>query len=196
MNFKQIGDLAILTVKEPMLGLRALQSLDLPVAARWMALVLAVALSTLLAGVVRLLFPVPVENSVSRLIAQPALLASIQFTAMVGSALLMTWVGRLFGGKGQFEDALLITAWIEMMLVGVQAVQVVLMVVFPASAPIMSILAFGLFLYLTVMLTKALHGFQSAFLVILGFIGTMFVVGFALSFIAVSFGIMPEIVVQ
>lgn len=196
MNFKQIGDLAILTVKEPMLGLRALQSLDLPVAARWMALVLAVALSTLLAGVVRLLFPVPVENSVSRLIAQPALLASIQFAAMVGSALLMTWVGRLFGGKGQFEDALLITAWIEMMLVGVQAVQVVLMVVFPASAPIMSILAFGLFLYLTVMLTKALHGFQSAFLVILGFIGTMFVVGFALSFIAVSFGIMPEIVVQ
>ncbi len=196
MTFKNLGDLAILTIREPALGLRALQSLNLPMSARWMALVLAVALSTLLAGLVRVLFPIPLDNSVTRLIAEPALLASVQFGAMVASAAMMTWVGRLFGGQGRFEDALLITAWIEMLLVGVQAVQVVLMVIFPASASLLSVVAFGLFLYLTILLTKALHGFSSVFMVILGFIGTMFVVGFALSFIAVSFGIMPEIVVQ
>lgn len=194
MTFNHIGELAVLTLRDPQSGYRALQGLDLPRPARWMALALAVALSAVLAGLARWIFPVPVEGAVSRLIAQPWLLAVVQFIALSGSAWLMAWVGRMFGGKGQFDDALLVVGWIELLLVGLQAVQLVIMLVFPATAAILSILAFAMFLYLTVTLIKALHGFTNAFLVVLGMIGTLFVVGFALSFLALAVGITPEMI--
>ncbi len=192
-----LGNLAVLTIKEPEQGLRALQGLNLPMGARWMALALAVCLSTLLGGIANILVPMPeAASGLVQLLTVPFSLSVMQFAALILSAFLMAHVGRMFGGNGTFADALLVTAWIEMLLVAVQAVQLVLVLVFPASVSILSIVAFGLFLYLTVMLTKALHGFNNPFLVILGLIGTMFVVGLALTILAVSFGLMPEIVAQ
>lgn len=196
MTDLSLGNLAVLTIKEPEQGLRALQSLRLPMSARWMALVLAVCLSTLLGGIANILVPIPPEadHGLVAILTRPMTLVMLQFGAMVVSAFLMAAVGRMFGGYGTFPDALLVTAWIEMLLVGIQAVQVVMVLVFPASASILSVVSFGLFLYLTVMLTKALHGFSNPFLVILGLIGTMFTLGFVLTILAVSFGIMPEVV--
>lgn len=192
-----LGNLAVLTIKEPEQGLRALQGLNLPMGSRWMALALAVCLSTLLGGIANILVPMPeAASGLVQLLTVPFSLSVMQFAALILSAFLMAHVGRMFGGNGTFADALLVTAWIEMLLVAVQAVQLVLVLVFPASVSILSIVAFGLFLYLTVMLTKALHGFNNPFLVILGLIGTMFVVGLALTILAVSFGLMPEIVAQ
>lgn len=192
-----LGNLAVLTIKEPEQGLRALQGLNLPMGSRWMALALAVCLSTLLGGIANILVPMPeAASGLVQLLTVPFSLSVMQFAALILSAFLMAHVGRMFGGNGTFADALLVTAWIEVLLVAVQAVQLVLVLVFPASVSILSIVAFGLFLYLTVMLTKALHGFNNPFLVILGLIGTMFVVGLALTILAVSFGLMPEIVAQ
>ncbi|AGT09112.1 YIP1 family protein [Paracoccus aminophilus] len=193
MTFTQIGELAVLTLREPARGFRALQGLGLPIAARWMLLVLAIALSALLAGVANWLFPTPITTPLTELVAQPWLLAAVQFVAMTATALLITFVGRLFGGRGSFEDALLVTAWIELLLVAVQAVQVVLMLVLPLLAGLFSLVAFALFFYLIVTLTKALHGFQNGFLVLLTMVGTLFVVGFALTFLALAMGIPPEV---
>ncbi len=193
MNSGDLGDLVVLTLRKPEAALQALRGLGLPMSARWTLLLLAVTLSTLLACLSLILFPVEADNALSRLLAHPLSLAGIQLGAMVLSALMMAQVGRLFGGQGDFPDALLLVAWVELLLVGLQAVQLVMMLLFPASAGLLSIVAFGLFLYLAVTLTKALHGFSSTGKVVLGLIGSLFVLGFVLSLLAAAFGIVPEV---
>lgn len=193
MRFSDLGDLTVLTLRDPESALRVLRSLDLPMVARWMVLLLAVTLSTLLAGLSLMLFPIEVDNPVSRMLSEPMTLAGIQLGAMVLSALCVAQIGRLFGGHGNFADALLVVGWVELMLVGLQAVQVVMMALFPATATLLSMLAFGLFLYLAVTMTKALHGFKSTFLVALGFVAGAFLLGFLLSLLAAALGIFPEV---
>lgn len=188
-----LGDLVVLTLRDPAAALRILRSFELPMSVRWMALVLSVVLSTLLASLSLMLFPVEVQTAVSAVLAQPVTLALVQFVAMVVSALMMAQVGRLFGGQGNFADALLIVAWVELLLVGLQGLQLVLMMLVPATASMLSIIAFGLFLYLAVAMTKALHGFASTGKVVLGLVGSLFVLGFVLSLLAAAFGIVPEV---
>ena len=48
MKFGDIGELAVLTLRNPDAAMRVLRGLDLPMVARWMALFLAVVLSRML----------------------------------------------------------------------------------------------------------------------------------------------------
>ncbi|KTF07440.1 Cytochrome c-type protein, partial [marine sediment metagenome] len=100
--------------------------------------------------------------------------------------------GRMFGGHGRFEDALLLTVWIEVMLLVVQLAQIVLSLALPGLAGILGIIAVALFLWLTVQFTKALHGFTSGPKVLLVMFGTLLVMGFVLSFFMAALGLMPE----
>ena len=155
---------------------------------------LAVSLSGLLAYGSTLLFPLPSDEgaavfSISR---QPLVLAGMQLVAIVLGAGLMAGVGRMFGGHGRFEDALLLTVWIEVMLLVVQLAQIVLSLALPGLAGILGIIAVALFLWLTVQFTKALHGFTSGPKVLLVMFGTLLVMGFVLSFFMAALGLMPE----
>ncbi|MTH63770.1 YIP1 family protein [Paracoccus shanxieyensis] len=193
MNFRDLGDLMVMTLRNPAQGVAMLRGLDLSMAERWLMLVLAVCLSTLLAGLARQLFPPSTEDALSAFLSVPMWLAVLQFGAMIVSAVVITVIGRAFGGHGTFEDAILLIAWVELILVGLQAMQIVLMLIMPGSAALMSMVAFGISVYLTISMTKALHGFESVAKVTLGFIGTVFVLGFVLSVIAAAFGIFPEV---
>lgn len=196
MNLEDLKQLAILSLRDPGRAMAALRALAPAMSIRWMALALAVTLSTLLAGLARILFPVSVENPVSQLIAQPLTLAGLQFFGMVVAAMLMAGVGRAFRGHGTFSDALLVVAWIEILLVAVQALQVLLALLLPATSVLMSLVAFGLLIYLSLQFTKALHGFQNTFLVLLGFVGTVFAFAMILSMLGLSVGYLPEVPAQ
>lgn len=193
MTFSNLGDLVVLTLRNPAGAVRALLGLELPVRARWMVLVLAVSLSTLLAGMARLMFPPVSHDQLTDLLGSPASLAALQFGAMVISATAISGIGRAFGGTGTFDEAVLLVGWVEMVLVGLQAVQLVAMLLFPATATLMSLIAFCLSIYLTVSMTKELHGFSSTPKVALGFIGGVFLVGLVLSILAAALGILPEV---
>lgn len=193
MSLASVADLMVLTLRRPAEAVARIRALNLPVPSRWMALVLAVSLSTLLAGGARLLFPTEPGDPISDLLASPLTLAVLQFGALVISAAAITVIGRAFGGQGQFDDALLLLAWIELILVGTQAMQLVLLLVMPASGVLMSLIAFALSIYLIIAVTKALHGFHSTAKVAVGFIGGVFLVGSILSLIAAATGILPEV---
>lgn len=68
-----------------------------------MVLLLAVTLSTLLAGLSLLLFPIEVDNPVSRMLSEPMSLAGIQFGAMVLSALFVARSGDCSAGMAPFR---------------------------------------------------------------------------------------------
>ena len=63
----------------------------------------------------------------------------------------------------------------------------------PGTGSLMSLVALGMSIYLTIALTRALHGFSSTAKVAVTFIGGIFVMGFLLSLIAAAFGILPEV---
>ena len=194
MTFDDFKALTRQTLRNPEQAARWLIDQGWPMQVRWMALVLAVSLSGLLAYASTLLFPLPADEgaavfSISR---QPLVLAGMQLVAIVVGAGLMAGVGRMFGGHGRFEDALLLTVWIEVMLLIVQLAQIVLSLALPELAGILGIIAVALFLWLTVQFTKALHGFTSGPKVLLVMFGTLLVMGFVLSFFMAALGLMPE----
>lgn len=195
MTFNDFKALIGLSFRDPQAAARDLMAQGWPIQARWMALLAAVSVSALMASLAAVLFGPPAsEGSEPAMLAQqPMVLAAMQMGAIVLAAGLMAGVGRMFGGHGRFEDALLLTVWIEVLLLVVQAVQLVLSLVLPGVAGIFGLLAIALFLWLTVQFTKALHGFHSTPKVVLGLIGTVFVTGFVLSLFAAALGIMPEI---
>ena len=92
-----------------------------------------------------------------------------------------------------FCFALLVTAWIEVAMLVVQIPQILVSIALPAIGGILSLLSFALYFVLAVQLIRAVHGFRNPLLVALGIVGTVFVAGFALSLLAASLGIMPEV---
>ena len=194
MTFDDFKGLIGLTFRNPQAAARALIDGNWPVSARWMALIVAVALSVILSWLVALMFTGVGDQAAGALMAgSPLAMAGIQIAAITLAAALMAAVGQMFGGHGRFEDALLLAVWIEFLLLIVQAAQVALLLLLPAAGAVMGGLAIALFLWLMVQFTKELHGFQSSLKVLLGLIGTAFAVGFVLSFIAAAFGLLPEI---
>ena len=194
MSFDDFKALVGLSFRDPQAAARLLIGQGWPVQARWMALLAAASISTLLFQLADRMFGAPAEDGVQVVVLsqQPMAMAVMQMGAIVMAAGLMASVGRMFGGRGRFEDALLLTVWIEVLLLLVQVVQIILSLVLPAMAGLLGIAAVALFLWLTVQFTKALHGFHNSFKVMLGLIGTAILAGFVLSIIAAAFGIMPE----
>lgn len=194
MTSEMFKGMVRLTFRNPEEAAHLLLSQGWPMSARWMALLLAVSVSGVLAFVSAQLFPVPqdAETPVAALSQQPLVLASFQFAAIVIGAWLMAGVGRMFGGHGRFEDALLLAVWIEVILLIVQVVQIVLSLILPGAGAIMGIIAIALFLWLTVQFVKALHGFSSGPKILLVMFGTLLAMGFIMSFFAASLGLLPE----
>lgn len=195
MTFADFKPVLGLTFRNPEAAARALIAAGLPMQARWMAALLTVSLSAILAMLSALIFGMTPGDLPPMLAAlySPLAMAGVQFCAIILAAGLMTSVGRLFGGVGRFEDALLLTVWIEMMLLLVQVVQLVASVILPPVAGLLGIVSIVLFLWLTVHFVKALHGFRNVLLVFLSLIGTAFAIGFALSFLAAAFGLLPGV---
>ncbi|MEM6387145.1 MAG: YIP1 family protein [Pseudomonadota bacterium] len=97
-------------------------------------------------------------------------------------SLVVTLVGRWFGGLGSIEDALLLVAFLQAMLLPASALQVVLALVSPDLA-VLFIFGVALFLFwIQVNFVAALHGFQS--------LGRAFAVTLIASFI-VAFAVAP-----
>lgn len=181
-----------LTLRNPEAALAWLRGLDLTTAEVVAAAAAVTAVSTLLGW--PLLASTPVEDgTLWALFAQhPLVFAGVQLVATLFGGALMTWAGRAFGGLGGFTDCLLALVWVQVILTALEAVQALLMVVFPPVAGILSLLGFALFFYLIVRFATAVHGFTNAALVLVGMVGTMLLAGLVLSIFAGALGLLPE----
>jgi hypothetical protein len=162
---------------------RDLIGLNLNANARFMAMVLVVVMTAILGTLAQLVFSFITKVDIGT-VTPPLTVVGLQGALLVYGAFAMSFVGQRFGGHGKFPDALLLLTWIEFVLMVGQTIQVVLMVFFPISATIMSILLVGLMFWLMVQFTMALHGFINPFAVAVGvlltFIGSALVAGLVL----------------
>ena len=194
MSFNEFKALIGATFRDPQGVARHLMAQNWPVSARWMGCVLAATLSTILLYVGRMILIsvlVP-EGQPTVEPLQPLVTFPAQFGALVVTAFLMAGVGRMFGGKGSYDDALLLVVWSEIPLLMLQALQLAVALVSPMVAEYLGYAVVFFSLWLLVNLVMALHGFTSAAKVVLGILGTVFAVALLLTPIAMMLGLLPE----
>lgn len=179
------------TVMRPAQAVPRILALAPPPEQRWMAGVAVVALSSILAWLASILFPLPVETPWSPITRSPMVMAVVQLVVLLLVSGLVAGVGRMFGGRGQFADALWLLIWIDAIMLAIQLVQVVLMFVFPLTAEMLGLAVIGLFFWLVIALTKELHGFQNLGLVALGVVATLLLTGLLLSVTFGALGLLP-----
>ncbi|MBZ0129520.1 MAG: hypothetical protein K8F59_10420 [Rhodobacteraceae bacterium] len=106
------------------------------------------------------------------LAGSPILLAVILFMMLMLSSLLVYIVGGMFGGTGSFDSALLLSVWLQFLMVLVQVVTIPFAAIVGGIPELMT---FGIYLFLTWALINfiaVLHGFTSLWKVFAGFIAT------------------------
>lgn len=206
MSIPNLPRLALLTVSDPQAAWDRIRALAIPLRERWLALIATVALSTLCAWLLNHILggasqpgPPPGTDPASDILAamrtqldrRPITFAGVQLAWTVVLVGIVTYVGRLFDGRARYEDVLLATVWMKLILLGVQVVQ---LLVVPFSVGVAALLAMAetiLYLLLAVRLVQVVHGFRSPARVGLVMVIAFFVIIFALTLRLVLFGPTP-----
>lgn len=181
------------TLRDPQGAARRVMALDLPPQVGWLGLALVSVLALLMLRLQLLAFGDGTElNSAGAIMRHPVwgVVAQAGFILLTASS--MAFVGRLFGGRGRFSDALLLTVWLQFVLVMIGIVQFVALLVLPPLGGIIALLSIPLFLWLLVNLAAALHGFDNLLLVLLGLIGTFLAAAVLVAVLLTVSGIDPQ----
>jgi hypothetical protein len=177
-----LSSLVRLSVTDPEKGASAVIALNPPVAARWMLLALVVALGTVMA------YLLPLMSGAEEGLPTPITAAMLQGAMNMAAVALVSGVGRMFGGHGTFEDALLLVGWLQVIMLGLQALQLVVLMIVPPFASLVMVASVALFFWLLSGFICALHGFKSRLSVLLATLGTLFIAAFVFSLILITLG--------
>jgi len=191
MDDTQTSMLALmrLTLTRPKAAARQVLAWPVPRAALWQALALVVILSLLLTYLTDRLMPSSMDSLLPEFRNTPLLTAAMLGGLTLVSVWVIDRVGRRMGGTGDFQGALRIVVWLQALMLVLQAVQAVLMVVYPPFAVLLGPLSFGLSLWLMTNFIAVLHGFRSLLAVFGMILVCAMALGFVLFFILALAGI-------
>ncbi|MDP3961733.1 MAG: Yip1 family protein [Pseudorhodobacter sp.] len=174
--------LARLSLKHPRDGARQVIARHLPRSVGWLGLGLAAVLSTLLVHLSFAMQPADVKSFFAATIASPLRTALLQAGFMGVAVAAVTSIGRWRGGHGSFDGALILVVWLQFLLLGLQAVQLVAYAVAPLLADLIGLATVALFFWLLTNFIAELHGFKSLGLVFVGVLATLVVMVLGLAF--------------
>ena len=161
LTLKDLGQALRLTLTDPGLVARQILSLRLTEAEGLMALAACAAILTLLTALVQAMLG-PVDNPMMQVVLnRPGLLALSQFGVTVVGAWLMDRLGRAFGGTGGFAGALALVAWMEVVQIVLQTIEIVAILVIPLVAVLIGLASLVAYFYLLTHFTAVLNGFKS-----------------------------------
>ncbi len=190
MTFAQFLSLVRLTLRDPVGAAGQVVALLSVPGARWLALGAVVTSAAALGTLGELVFSLATGLDLGPP-AAPVKLALVQTVLIVYSAAAMAVVGRQFGGRGGFGDALSLVVWIEAVMVVGQVAQIFVMALFPLASMLLTLALFGLMLWLLVVFTAALHGFDNLFWVGAGVMAVFFGSALLMGSVLLALGIVP-----
>jgi hypothetical protein len=180
------------TVVNPREGAETILSLGLPRRALWLAFALVVVLSMILGDILYLIAGVEDGPMTGPLIGSPIVLGLLQAAFLYMMAQAITHIGKMFGGSGQFDEAMTLVVWLQFIFIIVQIVQLVAVMLLPFAAGLVTVVAVGLFLWLLVNFIATVHGFTSLGLVfamtIVSSFAILFLLSLALTLLGITFG--------
>lgn len=183
LTLDTLAGLMRLTLRSPRRGAAAVLAMKLPTPARWVAFWLMVVGSALGVHLSFVLQPAELQEVVGHLMSSPFRTALMQGVVMLVSVIAMAQVGRWFGGRGRFDDALILAAWLQAILLALQVVQLVALLILPPLADLLGLVALFLMFWLLTEFVAELHGFRSAVLVFIGILVTAVVLLFGVAFV-------------
>jgi hypothetical protein len=185
-----VTDLGRETLRAPRAGVRRLLEMDLPMEARWLGLLLVTVLSVFVTGLSLLLLPPGSEPGILALLADPFVGVPSQALSLVVGAAAIAGIGRFFGGRGGFADALLVIIWVEFLMTLAQMAELAVMLAVPPVGALLALAVLAWFLWVIVNAIAELHGFRNLVLVFLGLAGGFVVVVVALALLLSGLGIL------
>ena len=198
ISFATLAELAWFTVLNPRAGCRRLMNMQLPDTARWLLLAFVATASALLTLLnfsiipldqLRLMSP-DTLFAIHQALQNPLMTAVFQFIFLLVVVICVYRIGRWQGGKGSFSDALLLTGWLQIVLVCVQVAQIAALLISPPLAEVFGLVGLVLSFWLLSHFVAELHGFTSAGKVFFAIVGVIIAVAIALSVALVAvFGV-------
>lgn len=182
-------DLFRTTLTEPRDAVRRVLGMNLPEGARWQALVLGAILSTLLSQAAVLMLRI--EALAGAAPGSPFLAFALQLGALGLMAALIDRIGRAFGGRGSFPDALILVVWLQFVMVAVQLAQLFVLLILPPLASLVTIASIVLLFWLLTVFVAELHGFRSRVQVFLMILVSLFALSFVLALVLALLGVRP-----
>jgi len=188
VNFGELLSMVLATLRDPRSMARAMLALDWPRVARWQALALITVLSVIVVQVLQIasgaysevvLFGISVSTAVGLGIGQLPMLGA--------GAYAMAGVGRMFGGRGDLDGAIILLTWLQVVLFCFQVLQLLALFLLPGLSSMLALLAFGISFWLLTIFVAELHGFERLALVFMGILATLFGMGLIFAFL---FGLM------
>ncbi len=186
MNGSTIAHLVRLSLQQPRAGLRAVLALDLPPGAGLAALALMAVASSLMLHLTLTLMPAEEQAVIAALFGSPVYTAVMQFVVLLLAVVIIHILGRGAGGEGRFDQGLVTMAWLQFLMLVLQAVQILVLLALPPLAGLIGLGAMVLFLWLLTGFVTELHGFSSQTKVFFAIIGTMILLALALSTILMT----------
>ena len=174
------------TVRNPREGAIEVLSLGVPREALWPALALVVTVSILLAQTASFL---ATGDAGAGMPVGPLAMGFVQLLLLVLMIFAIFLIGRSFGGTGSFEEAILLVAWLQFIMICLQVVQTFALLVLPFLAGLIGIAGLVLFLWLLTNFIAVLHGFASLGQVFVMIIASAFGIAFGLSIVLTLIGV-------
>jgi Yip1 domain len=176
-----------LTLQDPRQATRVLLAEGVPMRARTGGLLLVAVVSAVFASLQLGTSPQALDPLSAFMLASPFRAAVVQWLFLALTVILIHRVGRAFGGRGSFPDALLVVVWLQLLTLAIQVLQLAATLVAPPLAGIIGLGGFVLFLWLMTAFIAELHGFSSRGLVFFGMVLTALGVGLVLGFVLILF---------
>ncbi|WYK03882.1 Yip1 family protein [Cereibacter sphaeroides f. sp. denitrificans] len=175
------------TVSNPREGARAVLAMDLPIQARWLALIFTAVAAALVTFAGLTLLPRDVRQLIGDDLPSPIFSAALQVGLLAFSAGLIHRIGVWRGGRGTFPDAVLLVAWLQFILLCLEVLQLLAQLVLPPLADVLGVVGIVLFFWLLTHFVAELHGFTSTLAVLGGILLVIFGMAFVLAAILMPF---------
>ena len=180
---------SIETVRAPRSAARRVMAVEMDRNDRWMVLLLVSVVSAGLAYLSLMVSAFVSGVDVAEISkATPFLLATSQTAVLFISAFAIDIVGRRAGGTGELNDAILLVAWIQVVLAVLQIAQIALLFVAPSLALVLGFAGMVLLFVLLTVFVSELHGFQSIGGIFMSVLLVMLVLATLLRFVFRLFG--------
>lgn len=186
---RRVGSLMRLTLTDPRAAARVLMQDEAALGQAVPIALAVVGFGVMLSFIMAQLMPGPEFPMLDFLLGNPLLYAGFQFILLLFSVVAIFAVGRMFGGTGRFQQALLLMSWVQFFMLVVQIVAVGVMLLVPSAGILLNYAIMVNFIWLMVVFITELHGFTSRLKVLGGMIGTAFVVAFLASALLSALGI-------
>lgn len=187
MGVTDILAMAQYTLQNPRKGLRRVLDLNLSSGERFAALALMAVAAALLGHLSAALLRVSGNPLVDFLLASPLRMALIQGAGLLVTVAMVHVVGRFWGGRGKFDEAVLAIAWLQFFLMVLQLGELFSVVIgLPQLGILATLVSLAVFPWLLTMFVTEIHGFSSPIKVFFGILASAVALSFGVSFLLVA----------